>query len=87
LNPIQTTAKGMQPETLKKEFGHDIVFWGEGIDTEQTLPFGTPEQVKAEVRILSQDGGFVFATIHNIQPNVPPENILAMFEALQEFQP
>ena len=78
----------MNPVHLKKEFGRDIVFWGGGIDTQKTLPFGTPAEVKKEVRrnieILSDNGGYVFASVHNIQSDVPVENILAMLEALNE---
>ena len=69
--------------------GKDIVFWGGGIDTQDTLPHGSPQQVKDEVKrnidALAVGGGFVFNTVHNIQPDVPPENIMAMYEALQEF--
>jgi hypothetical protein len=88
LNPIQISAKGMDPQWLKKEFGNDIVFWGGGIDTQKTLPFGSPDEVYREVRknidIFSPGGGFVFNTVHNIQSNVPPENILAMFRAVND---
>jgi hypothetical protein len=88
LNPVQISAKGMDPQRLKKEFGNDIVFWGGGVDTQKTLPFGTPEEVYREVRknidIFNPGGGFVFNTVHNIQSNVPVENILAMFRALDD---
>ena len=84
LNPVQVTAKNMDPERLAREFGGKITFWG-GIDTQHVLPHGTPEQVAAEVRrvfdILGPGGGYVLAAVHNIQPDVPPENILALFEA------
>jgi uroporphyrinogen decarboxylase len=80
----------MNPERLKREFGKDVTFWGGGADTRATLNRGTPAQVKDHVRrnieILSPGGGFVFNTIHNIMPDVPPENILAMFEAIDEFR-
>jgi len=88
LNPVQISASGMDPARLKKEFGKDIVFWGGGVDTQRTLPFGTPGEVYREVRenieILAPGGGYVFNTVHNIQSNVPVENILAMFRALDD---
>ncbi len=88
LNPVQISARGMDPSGLKKEFGSDIVFWGGGIDTQHTLPFGTPEEVYSEVLrnidIFGAGGGFVFNSIHNVQSNVPTENILAMFRALND---
>jgi uroporphyrinogen decarboxylase len=84
LNPVQVTAKNMEPERLKADFGDRITFWG-GINTQQILPFGTPEEVTAEVHriinILGRNGGYILNAIHNIQPEVPPENIVAMFEA------
>ncbi|MBC8181365.1 methyltransferase [candidate division KSB1 bacterium] len=87
-NPVQCSATGMEPRRLKAEFGKDIVFWGGGGDTQKTLPFGTPEDVYREVRerieIFSDSGGFVFNTIHNIQSNVPVENILSMLQALKD---
>ncbi len=86
LNPVQTSARGMDPQHLVDTFGGRIVFWGGGVDTQQTLPFGTPdevrEQVAERVKIFGQKNGFVFNTIHNIQCNTPTENLLAMFEAL-----
>ncbi len=88
LNPIQPNVQGMDPESLKSEFGTKLAFWGGGIDTQSTLSFGTPDEVKKEVKnrveILKRDGGYVFAQVHNIQPEVPVENILAMFEAFSE---
>lgn len=88
LNPVQCSAEGMNPKRLKKEFGNKLVFWGGGVDTQQTLPFGNPEQVYREVRerieIFSDGSGYVFSGIHNIQSNVPPENILAMFRAVKD---
>ena len=88
LNPVQISAKGMDPSWLKKEFGNDMVFWGGGVDTQKTLPFGTPEEVYREVRrnidIFSPGGGFVFNSVHNIQSNVPVKNILAMFRAVND---
>jgi len=89
LNPVHVTASGMEPVQLKKDFGNDIVFWGGGVDTQHILPSGTPEQVKDNVKqnieALAPGGGFVFNTIHNIQAEVPPQNIVAMIEALREF--
>ncbi len=88
-NPVQTNAKNMEPERLKQEFGNDITFWGGGADTRVVINRGTPEEVKEHVRrrleIFSPGGGFVFNTVHNILPDVPPENIVAMFEAIDEF--
>jgi uroporphyrinogen-III decarboxylase len=85
LNPVQTTAAGMDPARLKREFGDRLVFWGAACDCQHTLPFGTPEQVAQEVReslrILGAGGGYVLASVHNIQANVPPENVIAMFDA------
>ena len=88
INPVQTTARGMEPAGLKKDFGQDIVFWGGGCDTQQILPNAKPEEVfrhtKEQVEIMSSGGGFIFQQIHNILPGVPPENILAMFEAVRD---
>ncbi len=89
LNPVQCSADEMDPRRLKREFGRQVVFWGGGVDTQKTLPFGTPEEVYREVReridIFFADGtGYVFNTIHNIQSNVPVENILALFRAVDD---
>ena len=88
LNPVQTSAAKMDPRTLKREFGADLVFWGGGVDTQTTLPFGTPDDVYREVReridIFNDGGGYVFGAIHNIQPNVPLPNLLAMFAAIRD---
>ena len=88
-NPVQTNAYGMKPDFLKKEFGHQCTFWGGGIETVGTLNSGSPVQVREQVlerlEIFSKGGGFVFNTVHNILPDVPPENIIAMFEAIKEF--
>lgn len=88
LNPVQCSAEGMGPKQLKNEFGRDIVFWGGGVDTQKTLPFGTPEEVYKEVseriEIFSEGGGFVFNSIHNVQSNVPTGNILAMLRAVND---
>ena len=90
LNPVQTNSRDMQPERLKREFGASVTFWGGGADTRSVLNQGTPAQVKDHVRAnieaLSPGGGFVFNTIHNILPDVPPENIVAMFEAVDEYR-
>jgi uroporphyrinogen decarboxylase len=89
LNPIHIRARGMEPVTLKREFGRDLVFWGGGVDTQGVLPMGTPQAVKDDVRrnieALAPGGGYVFNTVHNIQADVPPENIIAMWEALQAY--
>jgi uroporphyrinogen-III decarboxylase len=86
LTPIQTSARGMDPNLLVEKYGGRIVFWGGGVDTQRTLPFGTSdevyEQVAERVKIFSRKNGYVFNTIHNIQSNVPIENLLAMFRAL-----
>jgi len=88
LNPVQCSAAGMEPKTLKKKYGGDLVFWGGGVDTQKTLMFGTPESVREEVlrrsEVLGRGGGFVFNAVHNIQANVPVKNVVAMFEALKE---
>ena len=88
LNPVQCSAKGMDPRTLKREFGKSLVFWGGGVDTQKTLPFGTPDEVYREVRerieIFGEGGGFVFNGTHNVQSNVPVQNILAMFKAVDD---
>ena len=90
INPVQTNTKDMQPERLKREFGQSLTFWGGGCDTRHILNNGTPQQVREDVRrnieILSPGGGFVFNTIHNIMPDVPPENVVAMFEAVNEYR-
>lgn len=89
LNPVQINAYGMDPEVLKKEFGKDLTFWGGGINTQSILNMAKPEEVKAQTRknieIFSRGGGFVFNTVHNILPDVPPGNIVAMFEAVREY--
>ncbi|NLF10009.1 MAG: hypothetical protein GX594_18820, partial [Pirellulaceae bacterium] len=88
LNPVHVTASGMEPAALKRDFGRDISFWGGGVDTQGVLPHGTPEQVREDVKrnlaALAPGGGYVFNTVHNIQADVPPENIVAMWDALQE---
>jgi uroporphyrinogen-III decarboxylase len=89
LNPVQCSAVGMEPRLLKEKYGRDIVFWGGGIDTQKILPFGTPsdvkEQVKERCEIFGRDGGYVFNTIHNVQAGTPVENLVAMIDAFKEF--
>jgi hypothetical protein len=88
INPVQINASGMDPKKLKKEYGDRLVFWGGGVDTQGVFAFGTPSQVKEQVKtqceILNNNGGFVFNTVHNIQANVPFENVVAMLDALKE---
>lgn len=87
LNPIQVSAKKMDSKVLKKEFGKDLTFWG-GIDTQKVLPRGTPEEVRDEVKRrideMAPGGGYILGTVHNILADVPPENIVAMYETLQK---
>jgi uroporphyrinogen decarboxylase len=87
INPVQISCAGMDARELKAEFGKDMVFWGGGCDTQTILPNATPDEVrrhvKEQVQILSPGGGFVFQQVHNILANVPPENIVAMYEAVQ----
>ncbi len=89
LNPVQTSARYMEPERLKREFGRELTFWGGGCDTQQVLPFGTPQQVRDDVRrrleIFMPGGGYVWSQVHNVMADVPPANILAMLEAAYEF--
>lgn len=89
LNPVQINAFSMEPEKLKREFGNDLTFWGGGVNTQSILNRATPVQIKEHVRrnieVFSRGGGFVFTTVHNILPDVPPENILAVFETIREF--
>lgn len=89
LNPVQLSARGMDAHMLKEKYGDKLVFWGGGVDTQQTLPFGTPEQVRQQVKerldILSKGGGYVFAPIHNVVAKTPVENLIAMYEAVKEF--
>lgn len=86
IQPVQITCKNMEAERLKKEFGREMCFWGGGCDTREILPYGTPEEIRRHVRLLRDvwfhDGGFVFQQVHNIMADVPPENIVAMFEAV-----
>jgi uroporphyrinogen decarboxylase len=88
-NPVQTNAWNMAPDFLKREFGQQITFWGGGIETVGTLNVGSPSQIRDQVlqrlEIFSPGGGFVFNTVHNILPDVPPQNIVAMYDAVREF--
>lgn len=90
INPVQVSARDMDTKELKKEFGMDIVFWGGGVDTQRILPQGTANEIRDEVRKRMDDlkpgGGFVFSAVHNIQADVPPQNIMAMWEAFQEYK-
>jgi uroporphyrinogen-III decarboxylase len=89
LNPVQCSAAGMDPRALKRSYGDRLTFWGGGVNTQRTLPFGTPAEVRVEVlercEIFAPGGGFVFNTIHNAQANTPVENLVAMLEAVREF--
>ena len=88
LNPVQITGKGMDPDFLKEVYGSELVFWGGGIDSQHVLPFARPDEIKKHVRanveVFKQGGGYVFNNVHNIQAGVPPENIIAMYEAAYE---
>lgn len=90
LNPVQTSAAGMEARGLKAQFGASLSFWGGGVDTQKTLPFGTPEQVGADVRermaVFGEGGGFVFNSIHNVQARTPVENLLALYEAVNRYR-
>jgi hypothetical protein len=90
LNPVQCSAKGMEARALKQSYGDKLVFWGGGVDTQKTLPFGTPQEVRDEVRerieTFGPGGGFVFSTIHNLQANTPIANALAMFDVVKEYR-
>jgi len=89
INPVQCSCPGMSPERLKAEYGKDIVFWGGGVDTQRTLPFGTPAEIRDEVlsrlEVFTRGGGYVFNAIHNVQGDTPIKNIVAMIEAVKEF--
>ena len=89
INPVQFNAAHMDSMGLKKDFGKELVFWGGGVDTQRILPKGTVTDVrdcvKRQIEALAPGGGFVFNTVHNIQSDVPPQNIVAMWEALQEY--
>jgi uroporphyrinogen-III decarboxylase len=89
INPVQCSAAGMDPASLKEKYGTRLTFWGGGVDTQQVLPFGTPEDVRKQVlercEVFSKDGGFIFNAIHNVQARTPVENIAAMIAAVHEF--
>lgn len=89
LNPVQCSSTNMEPAQLKEKFGGRIVFWGGGVDTQKTLPFGTPDEVEEEVRerieVFAPGGGYVFSPVHNIQQGVPPENIVAAYDTAIRF--
>ena len=90
LNPVQTSAAGMDPQVLKERFGSELTFWGGGVDTQKTLPFGKPDEIRAQVkermRIFGNGGGFVFNTVHNVQAGIPLENLLALYQAVEEYR-
>jgi uroporphyrinogen decarboxylase len=90
LNPVQTSAAGMDPAELKREFGKDLVFWGGGVDTQTVLPYALPAEIDTHVRdriaTFRPGGGFIFAAIHNIPANVPPENLVALWEAVERYR-
>jgi uroporphyrinogen-III decarboxylase len=90
LNPVQCSATDMDPGALKREFGGALTFWGGGVDTQQTLPFGTPEKVAEEVRArigeFAPGGGFVFNPVHNVQGGVPIANLMAMIETFNRYR-
>ena len=89
INPVQINAKAMDSRRLKEEFGSQLTFWGGGVDTQKILPFGTPDEIRRHVmgqcEILGRDGGFVFNAVHNVQANVPVDNVVAMFDALKDI--
>ena len=89
INPVQINAKDMDSRRLKEEFGSQLTFWGGGVDTQKILPFGTPDEIRRHVmgqcEILGRDGGFVFNAVHNVQANVPVDNVVAMFDALKDI--
>jgi uroporphyrinogen decarboxylase len=90
INPVQTNCRDMEPDRLKKEFGKDITFWGGSMDPREIFSRGTPEEVREETErrldILAPGGGFVVNNIHNIMPDVPPENILAFYETAKNYK-
>jgi uroporphyrinogen decarboxylase len=89
LNPVQISTRGMEPRRLKEKFGRDLVFWGGGIDSQHILPFASPEVVQQEVEknleIFKPGGGYVFNNVHNLQAGVPPQNIVALYDAAYRF--
>jgi uroporphyrinogen decarboxylase len=91
VNPVQTSARGMAPETLKARYGDRLCFWGGGCDTHRVLPSGTPEEVAAHARqqgaVMARGSGFVFQQVHNVMADVPPENVVAMHRAASGIVP
>ncbi|HEC04496.1 MAG TPA: methyltransferase, partial [Phycisphaerales bacterium] len=89
INPVQCSASGMDPQTLKDRYGDQLVFWGGGVDTQHVLPFASPGEIREHVRgnleVFKPGGGYVFNNVHNIQAGVPPENVVALFDAAIEF--
>jgi uroporphyrinogen decarboxylase len=89
LNPVQIGAKNMDPEGLKSRFGRQLIFWGGGCDTQHVLREGTPEEIKGHVwrnlEVFTPGGGYVFQQVHNIEADIPPENIVAMFDTVREW--
>jgi uroporphyrinogen decarboxylase len=89
VNPVQVSAAGMDPRQLKAEFGQDLTFWGAACDSQQVLPFGSPRQVADEVKRrideLAPGGGYVLAPIHNVQAEVPVDNVLALFQTARAY--
>jgi hypothetical protein len=90
-NPVQTSAAGMDPSTLKNRFREQVTFWGGGVDTQQVLPFGAPEQIHIQVKermeIFGAGGGFIFNPSHNVQAGIPGENVLSLYQSVKEFRP
>jgi uroporphyrinogen decarboxylase len=91
LNPLQTSARGMDPQAIKSKYGRNLSLWGGGVETQSTLPFGTLDEIRTQVRsrigILSRSGGFIFSPIHNIQADIAPEKILAVFDTARTTPP
>jgi uroporphyrinogen-III decarboxylase len=89
INPVQWSAKNMEPQHLKDAYGKDLVFWGAGVDTQKTLPYGAPDEVREQVlkmcEIFSKGGGYIFSSVHNLLPQSPVENLIALFDAVKEF--
>ena len=90
LNPVQTSAAGMDPVALKQEFGDQLTFWGGSLDCQKTLPYGTVDEVVEEVQrhveVFAPGGGYVFTSVHNVQANIPPENVIAMYDTALQYQ-
>jgi len=90
INPVQTSARGMDPQKLKREYGKDITFWGGGCDTQRVLPRASLQEIDSHVKeridIFAPGGGFVFTQVHNIMPHVPPQNIAAMYDAVKKYR-